>query len=134
MFRRPRVRHVVFAVLGGLAVVGIAVGWQAYLFLMPFHQRFERSEPALDAFAAKVSVGGQAVLATPPSRIGYFDILKAEPLPHGFVLQSNYGNPFDWNGFAYSTTPLPQYEYDGKGEIKQIFTPVRGCWYTVFRQ
>jgi hypothetical protein len=122
-----------FAVLGALVVIFVAVAWQADAYLMPLGRRFARSKAALDAYAAQVAAAGPAVLASPPSRIGYFRVLKAEPLPHGFVLQSEFGNPFDWDGLAYSTAPLPQYDHDAKGEIKQVFTPVQGCWYTVFR-
>jgi hypothetical protein len=38
------------------------------------------------------------------------------------------------SGLAFSTEPLPEYDKDSKGETKQIFTPVEGNWYTVFRR
>lgn len=120
-------------VLVGAVMILCAVGWQAYLYLLPFPEKFRRSKPALDAYAAKVAAVGPSALAKPPSRIGDFNVLKAEPLPHGFILQSDYGNPFDWDGLAYSTAPLPKYELDAKGGIKQVFTPMDDNWYTVSR-
>ena len=133
MARILRRHRLLFVVLVGALLGLCAVAWQAYLYFMPFPARFRRSKPDLDAYAAKVTAAGPSALAGPPSRIGYFNVLKAEPLPHGFILQSDYGNPFDWDGLAYSTVPLPQYENDAKGEIKQVFTLVQGNWYTVFR-
>jgi len=110
---------------------GIAA-WYAYPYFS-FTERFRRSKPALDAYAAQVGRLGPTSLAKPPSRIGYFNVLKAEPLPHGFVLQSDYGNPFDWDGLAFSTARLPKYDDDETGNVTQIFTPLGGNWYEVFR-
>jgi hypothetical protein len=117
-------------VLIGVVAAGILV-WRD--LSMPLSERFNRSRSALDAYAAQVSQSGAIALSHPPSRIGSFRILKAEPMTNGFVLQSDFGNPFDWCGLAYSSAPLPQYDKDAKGKIKQVFMPLGGNWYEVFR-
>jgi hypothetical protein len=121
------------AVVSTALVLLIIGGWFAYPYFS-FRERFRRSKPALEAYAARVREAGSAAINAPPRRLGYFDVLKMEPLPHGFVFESDYGNPFDWLGIAYSTEPLPEYEYNAAGDVKQIFEPIEGNWYTVFRQ
>jgi hypothetical protein len=117
----------------GLVVLISIVIWEAYPYFLSFSAQFRRSKPALEAYATKVMANGPAALASPPSKLGYFHVLKMESLPNGFLFQSDYGNPFDWDGIAYSTTPLPEYDNDGSGQTKQIFTPIEGNWYEVFR-
>ena len=136
MLSKPRrVRRVIAVVVGGL-VGGLVLVCVATWFAYPhfsFPEQFRRSKPALNAFAANVTASGSTALARPPSRLGYFKVLKMEPLPHGFLFQSDYGNPFDWLGIAYSTQPLPEYDKDPAGVVKQVFTPIEGDWYEVFR-
>ncbi len=118
--------------IGFVILVPIVI-WEVYPYFLSFSTQFHHSKPALEAYAAKVMANGPAVLASPPAKLGYFHVLKMEPLPNGFLFQSDYGNPFDWDGIAYSTTPLPDYDKDARGETKQIFKPIEGNWYEVFR-
>jgi len=113
-----------------LAATAIAA-WYSYPYFS-FSERFRRSKPALEQWAAQFTATGSTDLNA-PCRIGYFKILKVETLPHGFILQHNAGNPFDWNGLAYSTELLPREEKNTQGEVRQIFTPLEGNWYDVFR-
>ncbi len=133
--RRPRPLIKIALVVTALTLVCfVVVGFLVWRdFSMPLSVRFNRSRSALDAFAAQVSQAGTITLSHPPSRIGSFNILKAEPMKNGFVLQSDYANPFDWCGLAYSSAPLPRYDKDAKGDIRQVFTPLGGNWYDVFR-
>lgn len=88
--RRRRILLVLLAVVSGAVVLFTVAAWQAYVYVsMPFSEKFRRSKPALDAYAAQVSAAGPSALTSPPSHIGYFNIQKAEPLPHGFILQSD---------------------------------------------
>lgn len=120
-------------VIAAVAVLSLgAAAWLVYPYLS-FNEMFRRSKSALDAYARQVAANGKDLLKTPPHSLGYFHILGAEPLTHGFVLQSDYGNPFDWDGLAYSTTKLPNEETDSKGNVTQVFEPIKGNWYTVFR-
>jgi hypothetical protein len=128
--RRRRLRAIGLTVAICAALLGIA--WYVYPYFS-YAEMFRRSRPALDAYAAKIMASGTAELATPPTRLGYYHVLSVEPLPHGFLFQHDSGNPFDWNGLAYSTQPLPRYEYDAAGEVRQVFTPIDGDWYEVFR-
>jgi hypothetical protein len=115
-------------------LVALGVGaWVAYGY-SSFDERFRRSRPALDAYAARVTTEGTAMLAAPPRRLGYFTVLKAEPLPHGFLFQSDYGNPFDWTGIAYSTERLDGFVPGPTAGTGTVFTPIDGNWYSVFRQ
>lgn len=120
-----------FAIFTAL-VFFLVIAWFAYPYFS-FHEMVRRSIPALDAYAARVSAEGPAALATPPTKLGYFNVGKIEPLPHGFLFESDYGNPFDWNGLAYSTEPLPGTEYDTAGNERQSFQSLGGNWYTVIR-
>ncbi|MCE9588908.1 MAG: hypothetical protein K8S99_00105 [Planctomycetes bacterium] len=126
----------IFIIVAVVALLLIIAGWRVYSdisnALLSFEERFRLSRPALDAYPAQVKASGPASLANPPSTISYFNVLKVEPLPHGFLFQSDYGNPFDWGGIAYSTEPLPKYAKTANhGE--QVFEPIEGNWYTVFR-
>jgi hypothetical protein len=116
----------VAAAIGGIGV------WIVYPYFS-FAEMFRRSKPALESYAAQVMAPGSNALMSPPKRIGYFGVLKVEPLPNGFLFQHDQGNPFDWNGLAYSTNPLPEVEKDSTGKVKEIFTPLGGNWYDVFR-
>ena len=107
-------------------------GWLLYPYIS-FDESFRRSKSDLMTYANRVTIEGPRVLAAPPHRLGYFNILRAETLPHGFILQCDYGGPFDWNGLAYSAQPLPMYENDAAGELVQMFTPIGDQWYKVFR-
>jgi hypothetical protein len=60
-------------------------------------------------------------------------VLKVEPLPHGFLFQHDSGHPFDWCGIAYSEEPLPTEEKLANGQT-QVFTPLEGKWYDVWRE
>ena len=131
----PRISFKSRRLLGVGAVAILLLGlaaWQVYPYLS-FSERFRRSKPALDAYAKQVAASGNASLKTPPHSLGYFHVLSAEPLPNGFILESDYGNPFDWDGLAYSTVKLPDEDVDPKGNVKQVFEPIEGNWYTVFR-
>jgi hypothetical protein len=122
--------------LAAIALVGIlaAIGaWYAIPYAVPFDTLLKWSRADMDAYAAKVMAPGSTALANPPKRIGYFNVVSMEPLPHGFLFQHDSGNPFDWLGIAYSEQPLPNEEKDAKGEVKQIFRPLGGNWYFVFR-
>ncbi len=112
-------------------MLGLAA-WFAYPHFF-FKESFRRSKPALDAYAAQVTAPGSTALEKPPPRLGYFNVLKVGPLPHGFLFQHDAGNPFDWIGLAYSVEPLPREEKDEAGEVRQMFIPIEGNWYDVFR-
>jgi hypothetical protein len=86
-----------------------------YLFLaillvrwnVPFRAAFIISKPAMDRLA-------QEVMASPPltsffisRRVGLFSAMYIEKLPNGVRFASGYGHPFDYNGFAFSLSPLP---------------------------
>jgi hypothetical protein len=110
----------------------VALGWIVYPYLS-FDEAFRRSRPALEAYAEQVKKNGPATLQSPPAKLGYFKVNKVEALPHGFLFQSNYGNPFDWDGIAYSTAALPRFDDDSAGKTKQVFEHIDGNWYSVFR-
>jgi hypothetical protein len=132
MHQKRRIpRWLVPGVLVTLILGGVGT-WTVYPYFS-FAEMFRRSRPALDAYAARVTAPGSAALSSPPKRLGYFNVLKVGALPNGFLFQHDQGNPFDWNGLAYSTTPLPQVEKGPAGEVKQVFTPRGGNWYDVFR-
>lgn len=117
-----------------IAVVLLAlVGWQAIPYVIPFETLFRWSKSDLDAYAADVMKSGPTALSNPPSKLGWFHVVKMQPLPHGFLLQHDSCNPFDWQGIAYSEVPLPREEKDSKGDVYQLNTPLGGNWYDVFR-
>ena len=92
-------------------------------------QRFARSLPAFNAYAVQVSaLPAGSPLPAMPKPFGAFDALGAERLPHGFQFFCDYGNPFDANGFAYSSRPLPHTVDD-----KNFYTPITGGWYKLWR-
>ena len=133
MHRKRRIpRWMKFALAAVVLLAGIGA-WSAVPYVVPFETLFRWSKPSLDAYAAKVMAPGSTALANPPSRLGYFNVIRTETLPHGFLFQHDSCNPFDWCGIAYSTEPLPEQEKDAKGEVKQKFTPLGGNWYDVFR-
>ena len=120
---------------GLVAVVTVCAfgAWQALPYLVPFNTLFRWSKSDLEAYAARVMSPGSTAIANPPKRLGYLNVLKVEPLPHGFLFQRDSCNPFDWCGIAYSEDALPGEEKDAKGEVKQMFTRLGGNWYDVFR-
>jgi len=63
-----------------------------------------------------------------PPRIGEFRTTGAERLAHGFLFFCDYGNPFDANGIAYSTEPLPE-----NIDQNDYYTHVDGNWYSFWR-
>lgn len=126
-----RRRQLVAVAVGFVLLVGVAT-WFIYPYFS-FSVIFRRSTPALDRYAAQVTATGSTALATPPGRLGYFKVLKVESLPHGFLFQHDAGNPFDWNGLAYSTEPLPREEKNREGKVRRMFIPIEGNWYDAFR-
>lgn len=123
--------HLLLMILAFVVLLGVA-SWidDGYA---SFSEQFRRSEDALNRFAAHVTAQGPTALQNAPSSLGYFEVRKPEPLPHGFLFATNYGFPIDWNGLAYSTVPLPEYDYNAKGELVQTFLPIKGNWYQVWR-
>ncbi len=73
-----------FAVAVAAVIVLPIMAWFAYPYFS-YHEAFRRSKPALDAYARLVQQSGPSILASPPSQIGYFKVLKMEPLPQGFL-------------------------------------------------
>jgi hypothetical protein len=112
-------------IVGTLSLAALGA-WAVYPYFS-FTERFRRSKPSLERYATQVNAPGSAALSDPPRRLGYFNVMKTEPLPHGFLFQSDYGNPFDWSGIAYSTQPLPH------GDGHNYFIPIEGNWYSVDR-
>ncbi len=119
--------------LAAVVIIGAYGAWQAIPYVVPLDTLFRWSKPDLDAYAAKVMAPGSTALANPPKRLGYLNVLTVEPLPHGFLFQHDSCNPFDWSGIAYSEHPLPYDETDSSGKVMQIFRPLGGNWYGVFR-
>jgi hypothetical protein len=89
-----RHRRIPIILIVSAVVLFCVSAWFAYPYVS-FKERFRRSRPALDSYAAKVAASGPAALANPPSQLGYFKVVKMEPLPGGFLFQSDFGNPFD---------------------------------------
>ncbi|MGC4032518.1 MAG: hypothetical protein QM754_12460 [Tepidisphaeraceae bacterium] len=122
--------HVIPALAG--VALAVAAAWIGYGYVS-FAEQFRRSEAALNGFAARVMANGPGTLQKAPAELGYFEVRNPEPLPNGFLFASNFGGPFDWNGLAFSTTPLPDVEADSDGQVRQTFKHVKGNWYEVFR-
>ena len=116
-------------VVGLTALVVLAAGAAFASYHYSFDARFNRSKPALDAYAVQaMALDPRAPLPQPPHRLGAFAPRDVERLPHGFLFFCDYGHPLDANGLAYSLTPLPR-ELGGH----DYFTPIEGNWYTVNR-
>jgi len=114
------------AVVGVVLIVG--GGWFV-LSYYSFEARFQRSKPALEAYAAlAVSSDPNKSLPTLPKRLGDFEAVGVERLPHGFLFLCDYGHPLDETGLAYSTEPLPLVPYE-----RDIFSHIEGNWYTLLR-
>jgi hypothetical protein len=126
-------RRLVLAAMFVLVLLAGAVGfalWRASL-----EQRFARSKPALEAYAAQVMAAAPTAPVTPPRRLGAFEASEGMRLPHGFLFRSNFGHPLDWNGLAYSTAPLPREMADPqRGGGRMFFDRIGGNWYTVWRE
>lgn len=116
------------ATLLAAIVLLVAGGW-AVSWYNSFENRFVRSKPALDAYAARAMASdpSQPLPALPPG-LGAFQTNNVERLPHGFLFFCDYGHPLDANGLAYSTVPLPAQL--GKHDF---FKHIEGNWYTVLR-
>jgi hypothetical protein len=126
-------RRVLIAGLAMLVLLAVA-GWFASSYYS-FDARFARSRPAIESYAAKAMASDPTKpLPPPPQRLGAFGTGSAERLPHGFLFRSDFGHPFDWNGLAYSTEPLPRQMHDPQPAFGTMyFKHVEGNWYTVFR-
>ncbi|HEX8916625.1 MAG TPA: hypothetical protein VF796_30020 [Humisphaera sp.] len=90
--------------------------------------KFWIARPALEARMAEL-----ATAPAPPPREGLEwpdgaeDFGNTHRLPGGaFRFRELIGHPFDWNGFAYSPTPLPA-ERDGF-----TYEHIVGPWYVCF--
>jgi hypothetical protein len=120
-------RRVLVTLLAGIVL--LVAGGSAASWYYSFENRFARSKPALDAYAAQAMASdpSKPLLALPP-RLGAFQTGNVERLPHGFLFFCDYGHPSDTNGLAYSTEPLPA----GAGE-HDFFEHIEGNWYTVWR-
>jgi hypothetical protein len=110
----------------GTVASALLIAFACYYY--SFEARFDRSKAALEAYAASVESGDRSAPISIPRKIGDFTTGDAERLPHGFLFFCDYGNPFDANGIAYSTEPLPN-EEDGN----DFFTRIEGNWYQVWR-
>jgi hypothetical protein len=94
-----------------------------------FDQRFARSKVALDAYAQQSMIGSP--IAT---QVGAFNVSDPVALPSGFIVRCDYGHPFDWNGLAFSTAPLPGKLVDPQSPKGTILChPIGGNWYRVSR-
>jgi hypothetical protein len=128
---RQRYRRLL--VLALFAIVMVAAGlYGAARYALWYYsddQRFARSLPAFNAYAPQVSALPPGSPLPPlPKPFGAFDASGAERLPHGFLFFCDYGNPFDANGFAYSTQPLPH-----TVDEKNSYAPISGSWYKLWR-
>ena len=128
---KAHARFLVATAIVFLLIAGV-LAWMAYPYVSA-NEAFRRSRPELEAYAARVRTEGPAALKSPPRELGYFRVYKIESLPHGFLFASDYGNPFDWTGIAYSTEPLPREERDAEDELQQSFLHIDGNWYWVER-
>jgi hypothetical protein len=75
-----------------------------------------------------MSTDPSSAIPQPPKKLGKFLTGKAERMPHGFYFYCDFGNPFDANGLAYSTEPLPS-----NLNHSEYFTRITGNWYTIWR-
>jgi hypothetical protein len=120
-------RRVLITLLAGIVFI-VAGGWAVWWYYS-FAGRFARSKPALDTYAAQaMATDPSKPLPTLPSRLGDFETGHVERLPHGFLFFCGYGNPFDANGLAYSTEPLP-----ARVNEHDHFEHIEGNWYTLWR-
>jgi hypothetical protein len=127
MPRRLTLRRVLLAALVAVALL-VAGGWVALRY-HSFEARFERSKPALEAYAAQAMASDPSgPLPTLPPRLGAFQTGNVERLPHGFLFFGDYGHWLDANGLAYSTEPLP---HDMNG--RDYFAHIECTWYRVLR-
>jgi len=116
--------------VAGLAMVTFIVigGWYASWYYS-FESRFKRSKPALDAYAVQAMASDpNKPLPALPRRLGAFETVDVERLPHGFLFFCDYGHPLDANGLAYSAEPLP-----ADGNNHDFFKHIEGNWYTIWR-
>lgn len=117
------------ALAGFVVLILVGVGALSLWYFSPA-ARFARSRPALTAYAETVAATPALMpLPASPSRLGAFHTGTAERLPHGFLVFCDVGNPFDQNGIAYSTTPLPRRTVYGRDD----FEPIEGNWYWFYR-
>lgn len=79
---------------------------------VPFRIAFAISKPAMERLAHQVIALPQVPTNFENRRVGLFYVGLIEKLPTGMRFRSGYGHPFDYNGFAYSASPLPD-ESDG---------------------
>ncbi len=92
-----------------------------------FDLRFALSRPAMEAYVARALAAPEGTPLPAPGEIGFFNFGRdAERLPHGVRLFTYMGaNPFDEQGLAWSTTPLPEYPAEPIGAQKHYL----GNWY-----
>jgi hypothetical protein len=115
--------------VGSIFIAAMAV----WMVLENLKTPFERSRPAFDALAARVA-GDPANLPKGRIRLGEYTASSFETLPHGFLFRSDYGHPLDWNGFAYSTEPLPaELPRAQPANGRTSFRPLDGPWYWATR-
>ena len=125
-------RRVFLAAVGVLVLLAAGVWFTSWY--NTFDRRFARSRHALDAYAALAMATDPSTPLAPPPSLGSFGASDAYRLPHGFIFRSDYGHPFDWNGLAYSTEPLPDQLPDSRPPFQTMFfKPIQGNWYTVWR-
>ena len=128
-------RGCLFVVISAFVLLLIVVA--AVYYALSYHsmeQKYARSKPAFEAFAAQVMATDPATPITLPRHLGEFDVGDPHRLPHGFFFGADYGHPLDWNGFAYSTDPLPEEMDDPVGNHQTMFChPIEGNWYSVWR-
>ena len=120
-------RRILLSAAALLVLLAAGVWFASWYY--SFENRFARSKPALDAYAAQALASDPTKpLPTLPPRLGAFETSNVERLPNGFLFFCDYRHPLDANGMANSTEPLPE-NVNGHDFFKHI----EGNWYRVWR-
>ncbi len=74
---------------------------------IPFYAAFMVSKPAMDRFVTEIKTAAPGTPIPAHRRVGLFNFSDIQITSSSLHFRADYGGVFDWNGFAYYTTPLP---------------------------